>query len=296
MIDFEKVYFRSKAVGRLSSQHLKELKETLTEIESKKQKIAKGISNAKEEIKKEKRSLSRVNWFPVRLFFKEKIKSKESSITTLENQIETLQDSLSRHQLGIEVKLTHRTESIFATLCDDFSTLSSVGRIWDITTSQKTDRVAERTTANNAIERSTVSFSRSESSKILSDYKALHLGNANGSDLNIYPQFILIENSDSLALLDLADINIEFGLSNFIEEESLPSDAVKVGQTWKKSNKDGSRDKRFTDNYQIPIVQYGQLHIKSDTGLNEVYMFSAAEPALKFKARFDEYKNALSKE
>lgn len=60
------------------------------------------------------------------------------------------------------------------------------------------------------------------------------------------------------------------------------------------SNKDGSRDKRYTDNYQIPVVQYGELHLSSKSGLNEVYMLSNPEPAFNFKIMFDEYKQVLA--
>jgi hypothetical protein len=40
------------------------------------------------------------------------------------------------------------------------------------------------------------------------------------------------------------------------------------------SHKDGSRDRRFVENYQIPTVQYGQLVLKSNQGLWEEFMFS----------------------
>jgi DNA-directed RNA polymerase subunit RPC12/RpoP len=55
-----------------------------------------------------------------------------------------------------------------------------------------------------------------------------------------------------------------------------------VGQTWAKINKDGTRDKRFADNYEIPIALYGELTLKSDTGLWEKFLFSNPEKMERF--------------
>ena len=61
-----------------------------------------------------------------------------------------------------------------------------------------------------------------------------------------------------------------------------------------KVNKDGSRDKRYKDNYRIPILRYGQIHLKTDQGLNEVYMVSNADALLEFASIFDDYQEVLT--
>ncbi|GAB1041624.1 MAG: hypothetical protein SLagBPW_43510 [Shewanella algae] len=121
------------------------------------------------------------------------------------------------------------------------------------------------------------------------------LPEGDGGDLHVFPQFLFIENDNDFALIDLLDVDIDFSITNFIENESVPSDAKVIDHTWAKSNKDGSRDKRFADNYQIPVVQYGELHLKSQSGLNEVYMLSHPETAYGFKKMFDEYKLVLER-
>jgi hypothetical protein len=63
-------------------------------------------------------------------------------------------------------------------------------------------------------------------------------------------------------------------LIQFQEQESVPSDFKVVGQTWAKVNKGGSRDKRFADNFQIPIALYGQITFKSESGLWEEFQLS----------------------
>jgi len=80
---------------------------------------------------------------------------------------------------------------------------------------------------------------------------------------------------------------------SFIEEESVPSDTFHVGQTWKKANKDGSRDRRFANNYEIPVVQYGQLRFASSTGVNEEYLVSDATAAQVFAVAYERFRKQV---
>ena len=58
--------------------------------------------------------------------------------------------------------------------------------------------------------------------------------------------------------------------------------SIVIGKTWAKANKDGSRDRRFADNYEIPIAQYGAIALKSGSGLWEEFQFSNLQKLLNF--------------
>lgn len=294
MNNIGKVYFKSKAIGKLSSQSLNELKQTLSDIEVAKKKLKSEIGSETHALNRMKSGLSWINWFPLKLFLKDQIEVKKSAINDIIKAIGQLEEEYDRHKLGLEISLPDHLDAAFGTLDDRFSEALTSEKIWDVTTSQMIDNVAERTTANSVIERKTVSLKRSYNPKIQCDYKALHFENANGGDLHLFPQFLLVEKDDDFALIDLLEVDVNFMFSNFIESEDVPNDAEIIDYTWAKSNKDGSRDKRFADNYQLPVVQYGELHLSSGSGLNEVYMLSNPESAFGFKDMFDEYKEALA--
>jgi hypothetical protein len=130
---------------------------------------------------------------------------------------------------------------------------------------------------------------------IESEWKVPHLANANGGDLYIYPGFILLHHSlDAFALVDLAEVEIQSCPSAFIEEEGVPADARILRQTWKKANKDGSPDRRFANNYQIPVVEYGRLTITSRSGLNEEYMLSNFVAASQFASSWKAFHRAAT--
>ncbi len=58
--------------------------------------------------------------------------------------------------------------------------------------------------------------------------------------------------------------------TRFIESETVPPDAVIVGHTWRYLNKNGSPDRRFTNNHQIPVCNYSEYTFNSLSGLNEI--------------------------
>jgi hypothetical protein len=75
----------------------------------------------------------------------------------------------------------------------------------------------------------------------------------------------------------------------------VPSDAKVVGHTWFKANKDGSPDRRFANNYQIPIVAYAFLTLKSEGGLWEEFHFSNPERLVQFLKAFNVFVSSFPK-
>ncbi|MEA5421032.1 hypothetical protein VB712_17540 [Spirulina sp. CCNP1310] len=49
----------------------------------------------------------------------------------------------------------------------------------------------------------------------------------------------------------------------YVEQESLPSDATVIGKTWKYVRRDGGPDRRFKNNRQLPIVKYAVVGFAS---------------------------------
>ena len=47
----------------------------------------------------------------------------------------------------------------------------------------------------------------------------------------------------------------------------VPADAKVTGKTWQYLNKSGGPDRRFNNNYQIPVVSYGTLEVSAPSGL-----------------------------
>src|SRR4029077_2832224 len=135
-----------------------------------------------------------------------------------------------------------------------FASLSECQAIWDIKSFRAADKFHERTTVEARVSRKRVGFSLGSCDLLQWEQKVPHLPNAKGGDLFLYPGFILYRAAkEAFSVIDFHDVNVTGAFVKFQEEEGVPRDSAVVGQTWAKANKNGTRDMRFVNNYEIPI-------------------------------------------
>ena len=91
------------------------------------------------------------------------------------------------------------------------------------------------------------------------------------------PDKLLVIDGRKVGALNYSAINLKLGKTNFIESEAVPADAKVVRQTWLKVNKDGSPDKRYKGNRQVPVCEYGEVIIQSGTSLYVELMCSNSQ-------------------
>ncbi len=215
---------------------------------------------------------------------------KEKSIIAKETK-----EHYQNFKLDIDFNLDQSMLNDFLLLKKSFEKVVGIDTIWDITSAKNVDRVKERSAANTTITRTKVKFSKSSLDFINTQYDALRFRNANGGDMYLYPGFIVMidKSSKEFALIDFRDINIEHHEQRFIENERVPVDSIIVDSTWKYVNKNGTPDKRFKNNFQIPIALYYEIMLGTSKGLFESYQFSNAELGKDLCNIFEKYINSL---
>ncbi|SFL99617.1 DUF4236 domain-containing protein [Halanaerobium salsuginis] len=225
-----------------------------------------------------------IKWFKIN--FKEKSTAAQDA-----------KDKYEDFKLDIDFNMDDSILDDYLVLKKNFKKLIEVETIWDITSSKYVDRVKERSSASTSVTRNKVLFSKSSLDFIDTEYEALKLQNANGGDLYIYPGFIVMLNNhnNEFGLVDFRDIKFDYYPQRFVEEERVPRDTKIVDRTWRYVNKNGSPDKRYKNNYEIPIVLYFEMNIKTLKGLNESYQFSNPDVGQLFCESFENYKNSLQK-
>ncbi len=286
---------KSADVGVLTSPGLGELKQLINEATVRHSELRDQLAKRKNALG---RAAGRLRWaqsLVVRLFTEKSIPGLVDAANRANEELEDTQAHLEGCFVEVDFAFDDATRDSYAALVRSFEELRSAQRIWDITATAAVDRVTQRTTAYSALTRVLVGFNFARSEIIQSQYRAMSLGNVAGRDLQIFPGFVMMrEASRDFGLIELAQLECQLAHSNFIEEETVPSDAEQVGATWKRANKDGSRDRRFNDNYQIPIMLYGALAFSSQTGLAEVYQISSYAKAAVFAQAFAAHKRALA--
>ena len=148
----------------------------------------------------------------------------------------------------------------------------------------------ERTTANIRVNRERVRFGLGSCDLIQWDQKVPHIQNSKGGDFYLYPGFILYRAAkEAFSVIEYHDVTGTASMMAFHEEDGVPTDSKVIGQTWLKANKDGSQDRRFANNHQIPIAQYGQVALKSQNGLWEEFQFSNPDRLVNFLNAFNSF-------
>ena len=99
--------------------------------------------------------------------------------------------------------------------------------------------------------------------------------NQKSDDFFLYflPDALMLEKNGKVKAIDYKDLKIDLRAEDFKEEGEIAKDATILEKTYKHANKDGSPDKRYKDNPEVSLVEYGILQIEN-SDLNLMIGFS----------------------
>ncbi len=275
---------RSASSDILTSKSLVDLKELIQTTHEEREGIRADLIRAKDqEDGARPRYLSwEQGWLLKRLLRKSFLRRKEMA-DMASAKIEELEEQLQLTSVNTFAELSDEQSQRYIRMRDDFSKLAGCGAIWDLTSQETVDNARERTSVGVRISRKLVKFSLGSSELIQWEQEVPHLENANGGDLYLYPGFILYRGPENaFAVIAYHDLEVTAVGFRCQSDEEVPSDAKIVGRTWVKVNKDGTPDRRFVNNREIPIAFYGELTLKTEAGLWESYQFSNPEALERF--------------
>ena len=89
----------------------------------------------------------------------------------------------------------------------------------------------------------------------------------------IMPDRLMIFDKE-MGAIDYSEIHFDLSAVGYLESGKVPTDAELVKQVWAYANKDGSPDKRYSNNKQFPVMKYAKFIITSPKGLNIQFMCS----------------------
>ncbi|MGO4527283.1 SH3 domain-containing protein [Microvirga sp. 2MCAF35] len=289
---------RSAEVAALTSPDLAGLKRLINEASAQKAALIPDFEAALASRRKAWRKLRRREQFPLRLILKKAVPKAQTAFEDAEKEAIKVAEALAVSQIRVTFDMDNETLAAQFALEAAHASLSRSHRIWDVTSSVGIDRVRERSAASTAVTRRPVQLTSVMDGIVAGSQKGLRFQNANGGDLDIFPGFMLMraKGATDYALIDLREIRLDVEPISFIESESVPGDSQITGYAWAKSNRDGSPDRRFKDNHQIPIVRYGELRFSTPTGIAEAYQVSNCEAAVAFGAAFQRLQAELRRQ
>ena len=105
----------------------------------------------------------------------------------------------------------------------------------------------------------------------------------NKERLIILPDKVFFVRKRKVGMIEYSDFRISVSSIRFAETDPVPKDAQIVGYTWQYVNKNGTPDQRFKNNKQIPLCLYGQVFLRSTSGLNVELQISNVQNARDFE-------------
>jgi len=287
----------SASTELLTSATLKEVKQFIQTAHQQHLEISGELDIARPAKEKaEKRFYSWDRGFLFKKLFKGAFAKRQEARETETAKVSELEEQLRLSTIATHIEIEQEQADLYYRLRDEFAALCECAAIWDIKTRQATDMFHERTTAQSKLSRESIKFTLDACDLIEWDQKVPSLKNAKGGDLFLYPGFILYRAArEAFSLIEYHDVKGLATNISFIEEEKIPADSRVVGQSWAKGNRDGSRDRRFASNHEIPIAEYGSLALKSDNGLWEEFQFSNLQKMINFSQALKKFTSSFNR-
>ena len=278
-----------------TSEGLVGLKEHIEEASNDRQELVNEIKQTQENLNQLQNDLEKKqNGFFSKLFTKkETVENLEKEVEETSAYLEDIKKQYEESQADINIHFDEELEDQYKKVVAAFRQLTTSNKIWDITTEIANNET--KSAAKTTVSRQEVKFNTENIDFIKSAFPAFHFQNANGSQIYIYPAFVLtIDTAKNLSLIDIKELNFSFRPQRFLEsKETIPSDTNIIDHTWAKVNKNGTPDMRFVGNYQIPVVKYGEYQLTASNGLSEAYNISNFEFAETFANEFLTYVSML---
>jgi Protein of unknown function (DUF4236)/DnaJ domain len=195
----------------------------------------------------------------------------------------------SHHRQSIKTQLTYELDQDaaqkFRHLVNAVDALRKSQKLWRVESRETTSDWKRNAGACLLNDRKPITAGQSAPPNLESNLPTpmIDLGNIR---LFFFPDRLLVLDGNRFGSVSYDDVEAQASSTRFIETEGVGGDSQVVGQTWRYTNKNGGPDRRFSNNYSIPVALYGELVLRSRTGLNLVLQTSRAEAAHEFQDLF----------
>lgn len=164
--------------------------------------------------------------------------------------------------------LEDESREAFQLVYEAVSGLARCGATWHVNARGDVYDPKYHAGASNLVNRQSIRVGEQEPPYVRTNLSIVRIP-AGSRVLYFLPDQVLVYSSQGVGAISYDDICVEFESTRFIEDGRVPRDAKVVDHTWKYVNKSGGPDRRFKDNHQIPICEYEQILLISESGLQE---------------------------
>lgn len=165
---------------------------------------------------------------------------------------------------------------------DAWQLLAEGKKEWQVLTEQFNNDRKVNAGAGRTLKRIACKIEKGHPYYIKTNIDTIQIALHNKERLIILPDKVFFVRKRKVGIIDYSDFRISVSSVRFVETDPVPKDAQVVGQTWQYVNKNGTPDQRFKNNKQIPVCLYGQVFLRSSSGLNVELQISNVQNARDF--------------
>lgn len=284
----------SVAPAAITNQDMQGVKDTIMAAHQQRKELQHDLDLIILAVKKSKSQLMLSYVFLYGLFVRSISNGIKERIAAQQAAIDEIRQGLVRSRMELDISFDADILQKYESVKTAFQRLAQSNKIWDVTSAVAQNRSITRSAASTLLDKKEVKVGVKLIEDIQSNFEPLWFQNANGADLYFYPGFIIMyDTKDRFGIIDLKELQLQFQPVRFIERGVVPPDAKVIEYTWNKVNKNGAPDKRFRDNFQIPIVRYGVITLRTASGVHEEYQFSNYEAAEAFGGAFIDFQHVM---
>lgn len=205
-----------------------------------------------------------------------------------------LKDQL-RKTVVLMYELDEPMEQALEALHAGASALASVSAAWHVASHARVFDQKYHAGAGTVVDRKLTRFIKAPPPFVETNIQTFAV-TVGAQTLHFFPDRVLIYDSKGVGAVSYQGLQVLVSSKQFVEQEAVPNDATVIGRTWRYVNKNGGPDRRFKDNREIPVCQYEQVALRSDTGLNELLQVSRLGAAADFASAIARLSRIMPKE
>jgi hypothetical protein len=175
--------------------------------------------------------------------------------------------------IAVLYDLDSTTEQAFNRLCDSLQSIAKCGGAWRVNAAGDVFDPKYHAGAAKLIARAGISVQARERPFFKTNVLPICVP-AGQLSLYFLPDRLLVYDASNVGAVEYGNLQILHRPEQFIEDGPVPSDARVVGRTWQFVNRNGSPDRRFNNNRELPVCEYEAIGIASETGLRVLLQVS----------------------
>jgi hypothetical protein len=187
----------------------------------------------------------------------------------------------SASPVELEYHLSDEEKRRYLTLQTALVSLAKSQRLWQINAFGNTNDWKRNAGANQLVNRSSSQVSQGTPRSFRSNVEVFNLKLAKET-LYFLPDMVLVQQRNMMGSVSYPSLTVAAAVTRFNETDGVPGDAQQIGTTWRFVNKNGGPDRRFNNNRQIPIALYGEIALRTESGLRVALMTSSTDAAKSF--------------